>query len=101
MTKETIKNRKLLQQNYRDAKRQHESLPKQQLSLLRDLTLTLHLSVLRGELLYFGGKWYVSHNGLLRIAHRRRCIGIDTEIEQQTTQAGLSRWVFRATVHKT
>lgn len=101
MAKESIRDRKLLHQNYRDAKRLNPSLPKQQLALLRDLTLTLHLSVFRGELLYFGGKWYVSHNGLLRIAHRRRCIGIDTEIEQQTTQAGLNRWVFRATVHKT
>ncbi len=64
--------RRLLRQNLGDAKRQYPDLPKQQLSVLRDLTATLHLSIFRGELLYFSGKWYVSHSGLLRIAHRRR-----------------------------
>ena len=50
--------------------------------------------------MHFSGKWYVSHSGLLRIAHRRRCIGIDTAIEQHTTDASIGRWVFRATVRK-
>jgi hypothetical protein len=100
MAKHSAGDRKLLRQNLGDAKRQYPDLPKQQLSVLRDLTATLRLSVFRGELLYFSGKWYVSHSGLLRIAHRRRCVGIDTEIEQHTTEATVSRWVFRATVHK-
>jgi hypothetical protein len=100
MTKHSTGDRKLLRQNLRDAKRQYPDVPKQQLSVLRDLTLRLHLSIFQGELLYFRGKWYVSHSGLLRIAHRRRCVGIDTEIEQHTTEASLGRWVFRATVHK-
>jgi hypothetical protein len=100
MAKHSFGDPKLLRQNLRDAKRQYADLPKQQLSVLRDLTATLHLSIFRGELLYFSGKWYVSHSGLLRIAHRRRCVGIDTEIEQHTTEASVGRWVFRATVHK-
>lgn len=100
MAKPTVSDRKLLRQNLRDAKRQYPDLPKQQLSVLRDLTATLHLSIFRGELLSFSGKWYVSHSGLLRIAHRRRCVGINTEIEQHTTEPSVSRWVFRATVHK-
>jgi hypothetical protein len=100
MAKHSASDRKLLRQNLRDAKRQYPDLPKQQLSVLRDLTDTLHLSIFRCELLYFSGKWFVSHSGLLRIAHRRRCFGIDTEIEQHTTEASVGRWVFRATVHK-
>jgi len=100
MAKHSAGDRKLLRQNLRDAKRLYPDLPKQQLSVLRDLTATLHLSIFRGELLYFSGKWYVSHSGLLRIAHRRRCVGIDTELEQHTTEASVGRWVFRATVHK-
>ena len=97
---DSVSDRKLLRQNRRDAKRQYPDLSKQQLSVLGDLTATLHLSIFRGELLYLSGKWYVSHSGLLRIAHRRRCAGITTEIEQHTTEASVSRWVFRATVHK-
>jgi hypothetical protein len=100
MAKQNRRDRELLRQNLRNAKRLYPDLPKQQLSVLRDLTATLDLSIFRSELLYFGGKWYVSHTGLLRIAHRRRCVGIDTAIEQQTTEASLGRWVFRATVHK-
>ena len=100
MAKHNVGDRKLLRQNLCNAKRLYPELPKQQLSVLRDLTATLHLSIFRSELLYFGGKWYVSHSGLLRIAHRRRCVGIDTAIEQQTTEASVGRWVFRATVHR-
>jgi hypothetical protein len=100
MTKGNAGDRKLLRQNFRDAKRQYPGLPKLQISVLRDLTSTLHLSVCRSELQYLSGRWYVSHSGLLRIAQRRRCVGIDTEIEQHTTEVSASRWVFRATVHK-
>src|SRR5208282_5916891 len=87
MAKHSTGDRKLLRQNLRDAKRQYPDVPKQQLSVLRDLTVRLHLSIFQGELLYFSGKWYVSHSGLLRIAHRRRCVGIDTLLEQHTTEA--------------
>jgi hypothetical protein len=100
MPKHDAGDRKLLRQNLSNAKRLYPGLPKQQLTVLRDLTATLHLSIFRSELLYFSGKWYVTHSGLLRIAHRRKCVGIDTAIEQHTTEASAGRWVFRATVHK-
>jgi hypothetical protein len=100
MTKQSPGDRRLLWQNLRDAKRENPDLSKHQLSVLRDLTITLRLSMFRGELLYLSGRWYVSHSGLLRIAQRRRCVGIDTEIEQRATEASAGRWVFRATVHK-
>jgi hypothetical protein len=100
MPKHGAGDRKLLRQNLSNAKRLYPGLPKQQLTVLRDLTATLHLSIFRSELLYFSGKWYVTHSGLLRIAHRRKCAGIDTAIEQHTTVASAGRWVFRATVHK-
>ncbi len=100
MSKQSVPDRKLLRQNLCYARKLYSDLPKQQILVLRDLTATLHLSIFRSELLYFGGKWYVTHSGLLRIAHRRRCAGIDTTIEQNTTQASVGRWVFKATVHK-
>ena len=100
MAKHSVRDRKLIRQNLRDAKRQYLDLTKQQFSVLRDLTSTLQLSIFRGELLYFSGKWYVSHSGLLRIAHRRRCLGIDTEIDPHTTEGLTGRWVFKATVRR-
>ena len=100
MPKHNACERKLMRQNLSNARRLYPSLPKQQLSVLRDLTASLHLSIFRSELLHFSGRWYVSHSGLLRIAHRRRCVGIDTAIEQHATEPSMGRWVFRATVHK-
>jgi len=70
------------------------------LSAARSHSDTSFIDIQESELLYFGGKWYVTHSGLLRIAHRRRCAGIDTTIEQNITQASVGRWVFKATVHK-
>jgi hypothetical protein len=89
----------LVHQNVSAAKKAYAGLTKSQLSVLRELTITLRLSVQRGELLQVDGKWYVSHLGLIRIAHRRRCCGIETNVEQQMTDASSGRWVFRAVVH--
>ena len=92
--------RKLLRQNLRFAKKLYPELSHLQLSVLRDLTELLRLSICRSELLFLGGKWYVSHSGLLRIAHRRRCFEIDAAVDQHMSEASAGRWVFRATVRK-
>jgi hypothetical protein len=92
--------RRLVRQNLRVAKELYPELSRLQLSLLHDLTVMLRLSVGRSELLLLGGKWYVSHSGLLRIAHRRRCFGIDTAVDRHMSEASAGRWVFKATVRK-
>jgi hypothetical protein len=92
--------RKLTRQNLYFAKKLYPGLSKQQLSSLRDLTTTFHLSVAWRDVLCIDGNWYVSHPGLLRIANRRRCFGIKTEVVQEMTEASERRWVFKATVRK-
>ena len=92
--------RKLARQNLYAAKKLYPELSKQQLSILRDLTTTFHLSVAGRDVLCIEGNWYVSHPGLLRIANRRRCFGIKTEVVQEMTEASDRRWVFKATVRK-
>ena len=94
-----VRDSKLVRQNVSDAKRLYQGIAKQQLAILRDLTRMLKLSIRRGDLLCLDGKWYVTHSGLIRIAHRRRCCGIETCVEQQMTDVPSKRWVFRATVH--
>ena len=91
---------KLLRQNLRLVKRLYPGLTQQGLAALRDLTRTLRLSVSLGELLPLDGKWYVTHAGLLRIAHRGRCSGIRTVVDKQFSDPAAARWVFRATVYK-
>ncbi len=100
MTRISRNDRKLVRHNLWNAQKSYPDLSPLQLSSLRDLTIALRLSILKGEITFFNGKWYVSHSGLLRIAHRRRCAGIDTAIEQHNTDASQRRWVFKATVHK-
>jgi len=92
--------RKLTRQNLCVAKKLYPGLSKQQLSILRDLTTTFHLSVAGRDVLCIDGNWCVSHPGLLRIANRRRCFGIKTEVVQEMTEASERRWVFKATVLK-
>jgi len=93
------RDRRLIRQNISVAKKLYLGITNQQTAVLRDLTGTLKLSIRRGELLCLDGKWYVTHSGLIRIAHRRKCCGIETTIEQQMTDISSRRWVFKATVH--
>jgi hypothetical protein len=46
------------------------------------------------------GRWYITHTGLLRIAHRRRCRGIRTSIQEKLCDPTNNRWVCRAIVYR-
>jgi hypothetical protein len=48
---------------------------------LEELTSRYSLSVALGDVQYLDGRWYVTHAGLLRIAHRNRCSGIGATVE--------------------
>ena len=68
---------------------------------LKELTRTYSLSVAAGDLQILDGKWYVTHSGLLRVAQRGRCMGINTVLLKQLSNPAGDRCVFRATVYKT
>ncbi len=67
---------------------------------LKELTARYALSIAVGDLQFLSDRWYVTHAGLLRIAHRNRCSGIRTAIERELSDPTSSRWVFKATVYK-
>jgi hypothetical protein len=46
------------------------------------------------------GKWYVTHAGLLRLAHRTRCAGIRVQQVSEFCDVAVRHWVFKATVFK-
>src|SRR5512133_3075779 len=54
-----------------------------------------------GDVQLLDGNWYVTHAGLLRIAKRNRCSGIQTEVATELSDPALARWVVKATVFKT
>src|SRR5712671_5141480 len=86
--------------NARHAHSMWGKLPTIALGTLKELTWRLSLSIAGGDLLFLDGRWYVTHSGLLRIAQRRRCSGINTVIQSRLSDPLSGRWVFKATVYK-
>ncbi len=70
------------------------------LDVLQDLTKRYSLRIAFSEILYLDGKWYITHSGLLRIARRNRCSGIQVRPAFGLCDPAASRWVFKATVFK-
>lgn len=86
--------------NVRLAKQRWAGLPRIALIALRELSQEYRLSVALGDLLYIDERWYVSHAGLLRIAQRRKCCGINVECIGEFSDPSATRWAFKATVFK-
>ena len=57
-------------------------------------------SIAAGDLLYLDKGWYVTHTGLIRLARRRRCVGIDVKPVAEFSDQATSRWAFQATVFR-
>jgi hypothetical protein len=55
---------------------------------------------LQVDLLMLDARWYLTHSGLLRVAHRRRCSSITTELVEGVSNPKEGRWVFKASVVK-
>ena len=58
------------------------------------------LDVSLGDLLYLGGRWYVTHSGLLRHSRRKGCAGIRVRPVTNFCDPSSQRWAFEATVYK-
>ena len=58
-------------------------------------------SVAAGDLTLINRKWYVTHSGLLRLARKNRCSGIQTEMVSEFCDPAQNRWVIKAIVYKT
>jgi hypothetical protein len=87
--------------NLRDAKtRWPDRLESSNVRALRVLSARYEFSVAVGDLLLLDGNWYITHAGLLRVAERKRCAGIQVQQVHRFCDPLLGRWVFRATVYK-
>ncbi len=67
---------------------------------LRELTTTFGFSIALGDLLLLDGHWYVTHAGLLRLARRQCCRGIQTRPLPEFCDPAANKWVFRAIVYR-
>ena len=75
--------------------------------LSRSLSASLHyltsdygFSVGRGDVIGLDGRWYVTHPGLLRLAFRRHCSGIQVELIRDFSEPRNAQWAFKATVFR-
>jgi len=55
-------------------------------------------SVALGDLLPVDHVWYVTHSGLLRLARRKRCVGIESTALSEFSDPVNDRYAFKATV---
>jgi hypothetical protein len=86
--------------NARCARHIWGQLPTVAVNALKQLTNNLAVSVAAGDLQFLDNRWYVTHSGLLRIAQRRKCRGIETAVQNHLSDPGNSKWVIKATVFK-
>src|SRR5438876_4060213 len=89
----------LIGQNTKLARKSWE-ITAEQVRVLKTLTQEFRLSVALGDLKLLDTRWYVTHSGLLRLAKRNRCAGIQVRPMREFSDPATDRWVFRAVVHK-
>jgi hypothetical protein len=89
----------LARSNARYARAVWGAVPTSLMKMLSLISAEHRLSVASGDLQLLDGRWYITHSGLLRIAHRQNCLGIDTCLQEELSDPAQSSWVFKATVH--
>jgi hypothetical protein len=67
---------------------------------LRELTSRFSLSLKFGDLILLSGGWYVTHAGLIRLAERSNCSGMQVHPVRHLSDPASGRSAFRATVYK-
>src|SRR5713101_3534704 len=70
------------------------------LQVLKAYTNQFRFSIADADLLLLDRGWYVTHAGLIRLARRSRCRGIDVRPSVEFSDPAASRWAFKATVYK-
>jgi hypothetical protein len=89
-----------LTREVRFAKSLYGHLSRPALETLKELLAATRLSIAKRDIIRIGEAWYVTHSGLLRLAHWRRCFGIRTEQIIESSHPESSRWVFKATIYR-
>jgi hypothetical protein len=89
-----------LAQQVKFAKSLCGALSKNAVRSLESLIREHNISTIDGDIKYLRNSWYVTHSGLLGIARRKRCVGIQVHPVAEFCEPTASRWAFKATVFK-
>jgi hypothetical protein len=91
----------LTRRNLSAAKRKWPTqMNRNQIQALRLLTQDYQFSVVGGDLLLLESGWYVTHTGLIRLAARRRCRGINVQPITEFSDSRNGRYVFKAIAYR-
>lgn len=91
---------RLVKRNFELATKFWGSLSDTTSETLSGLTKRYKLVVSAGDLILLDGKWYVTHSGLLAVARRKHCTGMQVRPAIEFCNPVASRWAFEATVYK-
>jgi hypothetical protein len=75
------------------------ALPTRMVKSLEILSKDFDFKLSNGELQLINSCWYVTHTGLLRLARRKRCRGINVEAVDSLCDSTANRFVLKATVY--
>jgi hypothetical protein len=89
-----------VQASVRMARRIWNNLSHEALIRLTEIADEHKFSVTAGDLIYLDNGWYVTHTGLLGLARRSRCAGIQVQPVLAFCDASAQRWAFAATVYR-
>ena len=92
-------NLQLIRHNASAVKKLYPNINRPQVQMLRALTEQYSFSFRRGDLILLESRWYVTHTGLLRLARRKRCRGIQVEAVDSLCDSAANRFVLKATVY--
>jgi hypothetical protein len=85
---------KLLRNNLKSARSKWGSeLNARLVQTLKAYTGRFGLSIPNGDLLLLNRNWYVTHTGLVSLANRNHCHGIDVKPSVEFSDPTSSRWV--------
>jgi hypothetical protein len=93
-------NKTLCSANLRLARSRWGNLNNSTLEQLKRLSNELQFAVASGDLLLLDASWYVTHTGLIRLATRRHCCGIQVQPIPEFSDALNRRYAFKAIVYK-
>ena len=89
-----------LASNLELAKARWGDLPESTILALKELVERNQFSVALGDIQYLDGRWYINHVGLVRLAYRHRCAGIEVKPVHSFCDPVANRWAFKAVVYK-
>jgi hypothetical protein len=95
-----LRSNKLAAVNLRLARKKWGTLKPESVQNLKAYSQEFGFSIIAGDLTLLDNGWYVTHTGLIRLARRKHCTGIDVKSVGEFSLTTACRWAFRATVFK-